>query len=257
MRRPGAADGLCCRRRLSACAHAARHVGGPSRQSTAGRRGRPPLCRIRRRCQSIPNAWRRPRPRWRCGIRCCGCGFSPTAPSTSTRLRRRCDFPVTVHDLRDLAEDAAGDRLLDLREAKSHQQLDGQVFELTLSLLPGEKTRLHVDLDMQAADAMSYRTLMTDLATLYRGQQLPELGLQLPASTATRSCAGKRSRGRLTTPTGTGGRSASPSSRTRPRCRRRVERRCHATALGAGSGWIRRPGMRCSPTPAPVGVTPR
>ncbi len=85
-------------------------------------------------------------------------------------------FPVTVHDLRHLAEEAAGDRLLDLREAKSHQQLDGQVFELTLSLLPGEKTRLHVDLDMQAADAMSYRTLMTDLAKLYQGQQLPELG---------------------------------------------------------------------------------
>jgi mycobactin phenyloxazoline synthetase len=86
------------------------------------------------------------------------------------------DLAVTVHDLRDLAEDAAGERLLGLREAKSHQQLDGQVFELTLSLLPGEKSRLHVDLDMQAADAMSYRTLMTDLATFYQGQHLPELG---------------------------------------------------------------------------------
>jgi mycobactin phenyloxazoline synthetase len=85
------------------------------------------------------------------------------------------DFPVTVHDFRDLAEDAAGDRLIDIREAKSHQQLDGQVFELTLSLLPGEKARLHVDLDMQAADAMSYRTLMSDLATLYQGRQLTEL----------------------------------------------------------------------------------
>ncbi len=64
-----------------------------------------------------------------------------------------------------------------IREAKSHQQLDGQVFELTLSLLPGEKSRLHVDLDMQAADAMSYRTLMADLAKLYAGQRLPELGI--------------------------------------------------------------------------------
>jgi mycobactin phenyloxazoline synthetase len=90
------------------------------------------------------------------------------------------DFPVAVHDFRDLAEDVAAERLTDLREAKSHQQLDGQVFELTLSLLPGEKTRLHVDLDMQAADAMSYRNLMTDLATLYRGRHLPELGFTYP-----------------------------------------------------------------------------
>ncbi|WP_428338644.1 phosphopantetheine-binding protein [Mycobacterium sp.] len=73
-------------------------------------------------------------------------------------------FPVTVHDFRDLADDTVGERLLALREAKSHQQLDRQVFELTLSLWPGEKSRLHVDLDMQAADAMSYRTLMADLA---------------------------------------------------------------------------------------------
>ncbi len=60
-------------------------------------------------------------------------------------------------------------------KTKSHQQLDGQVLELTLALLPGGSTRLHVDLDMQAADAMSYRTLIADLAKLYRGEQLPEL----------------------------------------------------------------------------------
>ena len=81
----------------------------------------------------------------------------------------RTGFPVTVHDLRDLAEDVVEQRLTVLREAKSHQHLDGQVLELTLSLLPGGRSRLHVDLDMQAADAMSYRTLMADLAALYRG----------------------------------------------------------------------------------------
>ena len=84
-------------------------------------------------------------------------------------------LPVTVHDFRDLAEGVVKQRLIGLREAKSHQQLDGQVFELTLSLLPGERSRLHVDLDMQAADAMSYRTLMADLAALYQGRQRPAL----------------------------------------------------------------------------------
>jgi mycobactin phenyloxazoline synthetase len=84
-------------------------------------------------------------------------------------------LPVIVHDLRDLAEDVVERRLTELREAKSNQQLDGQVLELTLSLLPRENSRLHVDLDMQAADAMSYRTLMADLASLYNEQQLPAL----------------------------------------------------------------------------------
>lgn len=84
------------------------------------------------------------------------------------------DFPVVVVDLRDDADFEK--RLAALREAKSHQQLDGAVFELTLTLLPGDRSRLHVDLDMQAADAMSYRTLMADLAALYLGSDLPELG---------------------------------------------------------------------------------
>ena len=86
------------------------------------------------------------------------------------------DFPLAVNNFRDLSDEATEQRLRDIREAKSHQQLDGQVFELTLSVLPGEKSRLHVDLDMQAADAMSYRTLMADLAALYRGRPLPDLG---------------------------------------------------------------------------------
>jgi mycobactin phenyloxazoline synthetase len=93
------------------------------------------------------------------------------------RIGAPADFPVTVHDFRDLAADVVEQRLLGLREAKSHQQLDGQVFELTLSLLPGGTSRLHVDLDMQAADAMSYRTLMADLAALYQGRQLADLGI--------------------------------------------------------------------------------
>jgi mycobactin phenyloxazoline synthetase len=89
--------------------------------------------------------------------------------------QERPNYPITVHDLRGLAVDVVDERLAGLRETKAHQQLDGQVLELTLSLLPGQRSRLHVDLDMQAADAMSYRTLMADLAVLYQGRRLPEL----------------------------------------------------------------------------------
>ncbi|MEE6179672.1 non-ribosomal peptide synthetase [Mycobacterium sp. 050134] len=84
------------------------------------------------------------------------------------------EFPVAVEDLR-LDRDADA-RLAAIRDAKSHQQLDGAVFELAVTRLPGRRTRLHVDLDMQAADAMSYRTLIADLAALYGGRDLPELG---------------------------------------------------------------------------------
>jgi mycobactin phenyloxazoline synthetase len=84
-------------------------------------------------------------------------------------------YPVTIADLREAAPERVAEHLAAVRRAKSHQQLHGEVFELTLSLLPGGATRLHVDLDMQGADAMSYRTLMADLAALYAGEQLPDL----------------------------------------------------------------------------------
>lgn len=83
-------------------------------------------------------------------------------------------FPVEVLDLRDC--DDVEERLAAIRSAKSRQQLAEQVFELTLTLLPGHRSRLHVDLDMQAADAMSYRALMADLAALYRGDSLTAIG---------------------------------------------------------------------------------
>jgi mycobactin phenyloxazoline synthetase len=85
-------------------------------------------------------------------------------------------IPVAVEDLRECDPAAVENRLAQLRGDKSRQHLDGQVVELTLSRLPGARTRLHVDLDMQAADAMSYRTLLADLAALYSGAVLPELG---------------------------------------------------------------------------------
>jgi mycobactin phenyloxazoline synthetase len=90
------------------------------------------------------------------------------------------NFPVTVHDFRDLEPGIVDQRLAEIQAAKSHQQLIDVVFELAVSLLPGQRSRLHVDLDMQAADAMSYRTLMADLAALYQGRHLPELGYSYP-----------------------------------------------------------------------------
>ena len=96
-------------------------------------------------------------------------------PDGTQRIGDR-GLPVTVYDLRELDADAAEQRLEAIRHQKSHQLLDGDVLELSLSLRPDGRTRLHVDMDMNAADAVSYRKFMADLAVFYRGGELPELG---------------------------------------------------------------------------------
>ncbi|HEX5255404.1 MAG TPA: amino acid adenylation domain-containing protein [Mycobacterium sp.] len=101
--------------------------------------------------------------------------FLPDGRQRITPADESGDFPVSVEDLRSLSTGEVEQRLAAIRDTKSHQQLDGAVFELALTRLPGERSRLHVDLDMQAADAMSYRTLMADLAAFYGGRDLPEL----------------------------------------------------------------------------------
>jgi len=96
-------------------------------------------------------------------------------PDGTQCIREPAAFPVNVEDLSENDGAVAESRLAAIRDAKSHQQLDDGVLELSLTLLPGDRSRLHVDLDMQAADAMSYRTLLDDLAALYGGRALPEL----------------------------------------------------------------------------------
>ncbi len=96
-------------------------------------------------------------------------------PDGTQRIGDR-GLPVTVYDLRELDAEAAEQRLETIRHQKSHQLLDGDVLELSLSLRPDGRTRLHVDMDMNAADAVSYRKFMADLAVFYRGGELPELG---------------------------------------------------------------------------------
>ncbi|MER6174692.1 amino acid adenylation domain-containing protein [Streptosporangium sp. NPDC001681] len=83
---------------------------------------------------------------------------------------------VTVHDLR--AAPDPEQELERLRAQMSTQRLPietGRVFDARLSLLPSGAARLHLDVDMVAADAMSYRTLLADLAALYEGENLPPI----------------------------------------------------------------------------------
>jgi len=64
--------------------------------------------------------------------------------------------PVTLVDLRDLGEQEVQTELESLRQRRSHQLLDieaGQVFDVGLTLLPEGRGRIHLDVDMVAADA--------------------------------------------------------------------------------------------------------
>lgn len=81
---------------------------------------------------------------------------------------------LDVVDLRGQRPEA----LTELRDRKTHQRLaieDGQVIDITLTL-HDDCTRLHLDVDMLAGDAMSYRVLVSDLAELYRGATVPTPG---------------------------------------------------------------------------------
>lgn len=80
-----------------------------------------------------------------------------------------------VVDLRGQDPEHGESALAGLRDRKTHQRLaieDGQVFDVTLTLRDGDRSRLHLDIDMLAGDAMSYRILVADLAAAYRGATL-------------------------------------------------------------------------------------
>ncbi|MFA7894215.1 amino acid adenylation domain-containing protein [Pseudomonas putida] len=99
------------------------------------------------------------------------------------RILAKSPWPgLKVHDLRTRDAEQANARLAHLRTRLSHRQLDvaqGEVLDIQLSLLPDvlrpAGTRLHLNLDMLAADALSLRTLLRDLVHLYQQQPLAAL----------------------------------------------------------------------------------
>nr|WP_281042359.1 amino acid adenylation domain-containing protein [Segniliparus rotundus] len=102
-------------------------------------------------------------------------------PEGAQRVLPAAGGQVFAHeDLGALAEHDAQERLELIREQKSHQHLavhEGQVFDVLLVSLPDGRSRLCLDVDMIAADAMSYRVLVADLAALYRGERLEPLSI--------------------------------------------------------------------------------
>ncbi|MFC7551013.1 AMP-binding protein, partial [Plantactinospora sp. GCM10030261] len=104
-------------------------------------------------------------------------------PGGRQRVRDTSPWPgVTVHDLRDSPAERTAAELTAIRTRLSHRLLDvstAEVFDLTVSLLPDGAHRLHLNLDLLVADALSIQLLMSDLASLYLRPEvdLPPIGL--------------------------------------------------------------------------------
>ncbi|WP_254077027.1 non-ribosomal peptide synthetase [Streptomyces pacificus] len=80
------------------------------------------------------------------------------------------EVALTIHDLRERDADEAESELELLRERNTHARPDltaGHVFRAGLCLLPDGRTRLQIDLDMMAGDALSLRVLLSDLRRFY------------------------------------------------------------------------------------------
>lgn len=84
---------------------------------------------------------------------------------------------IKINDFSLLTETEAEQEAQAVRRRLSHRKLkieEGEVAGLELTLLPGNKTRLHIDLDLLIADVQSLQILLRDLAMVYSGVELPE-----------------------------------------------------------------------------------
>ncbi|MEJ2626346.1 MAG: amino acid adenylation domain-containing protein, partial [Pseudolabrys sp.] len=91
------------------------------------------------------------------------------------------NIPATVHDLRKNAGDAI-EYLEGLRNKLSHRRLDvadAELLDLQVSLLPGGRTRMHINVDLLVADVLSITIILRDLTMIYleREAELPPLDL--------------------------------------------------------------------------------
>ncbi|WP_100267346.1 amino acid adenylation domain-containing protein [Vibrio fluvialis] len=80
---------------------------------------------------------------------------------------------LQVLDWRALDAADCDEKLRIMREQKTHQKLalnQGQGAEFVLTQLPDDRFRLHVDVDMIAADAQSFRLMIEALVAAYHGE---------------------------------------------------------------------------------------
>ncbi|MBC6447512.1 non-ribosomal peptide synthetase [Actinokineospora xionganensis] len=86
---------------------------------------------------------------------------------------------LTVNDWRDQTPERAEASALAVRDKLSHRWLrvdEGEVIDVSLTRLPGGVDRLHLNIDLVAADLASFRVILVELVALYDDPDgLPEL----------------------------------------------------------------------------------
>lgn len=104
-----------------------------------------------------------------------------TLPTGDGRQQVLPDVPDGIVKRQDLREVDARTRdkvLARTRETGTHQRLSqdlGRMIDVVYTLLPDNRARLHLDVDMIAADAMSYRIIVDELAGYLDGEQCAPL----------------------------------------------------------------------------------
>ena len=105
----------------------------------------------------------------------------------SSGRQRVLDVPAhpgcTHHDLRNLDDKKAEEKLLEIRDELSNKAMDisrGEVLDVHLTSLPSGKSVTHILLDMGVADARSFRNILNDLAAFYNGRdaEMPAITTQ-------------------------------------------------------------------------------
>ncbi|MCG6381958.1 condensation domain-containing protein, partial [Vibrio fluvialis] len=87
---------------------------------------------------------------------------------------------LTVEDITRYSKQETEQFLHNKRERMSHQILDlnqSSPIEISVTLLANNEHRLHIDADMIACDAQSFRIVVEDLARLYLSAQESDLAV--------------------------------------------------------------------------------
>lgn len=92
---------------------------------------------------------------------------------SQTIAEQNLNYQINIDDLSKSDEADVEAFLVNKRDKLAHQELaieQGQVIHFDLTLLPSQKHRFHIDVNMVAADAPSILLIYENLANLYEGQ---------------------------------------------------------------------------------------
>lgn len=80
---------------------------------------------------------------------------------------------IAVYDLRNMTYGEIETETMEIRESLSHRKMhteSGQTCGLSITLLPHNKTRMHLDVDLKMCDVKSFQLILNHLGAAYAGK---------------------------------------------------------------------------------------